>query len=76
MEQLNSLAFLEAVVRETLRINSVVQNSVRVAVQDDSIPLSAPVVDRNGTLRTEIKSVLSLKEHRYPTPLISHHQSR
>ena len=55
MEQLNSLPYLDAVVRETLRVHSVAPSTVRVAIQDDSLPLATPFLDRNGQTRSEIK---------------------
>jgi len=55
MEQLNLLPYLDAVVRETLRVHSVVPNTVRVAVQDDSLPLGTSFLDKNGQTRNEIK---------------------
>ncbi|KAE9404971.1 cytochrome P450 [Gymnopus androsaceus JB14] len=48
MEELNSLSYLDAVVRETLRLHAPVPSVMRVAAEDDVIPLSQPVIDRNG----------------------------
>ncbi|CAG8513717.1 12913_t:CDS:2 [Acaulospora colombiana] len=45
MEQLNSLSYLDMVIRETLRYHSVVNEAVRVAVQDDVIPFEKPFED-------------------------------
>ncbi|KAH9483655.1 Cytochrome P450 monooxygenase 169 [Psilocybe cubensis] len=50
MDELNSLPYLDAVVRETLRVHSPVGSTIRVAVKDDIIPLGKPVRDRNGKL--------------------------
>ena len=55
MEQLNALPYLDAIVRETLRVHSVVPNTVRVAIEDDSLPLATPFLDKNGQTRNEIK---------------------
>ncbi|KAL0577109.1 hypothetical protein V5O48_004862 [Marasmius crinis-equi] len=48
MDQLNALPYLDAVVRETLRVLAPVQNTIREAMKDDVIPLSQPFVDRYG----------------------------
>ncbi|KAL0576500.1 hypothetical protein V5O48_005475 [Marasmius crinis-equi] len=48
MDQLNALSYLDAVVRETLRLLGPVQGTTRQAMQDDVIPLSQPFVDRYG----------------------------
>uniref|UniRef100_A0A8H7Y1G3 Cytochrome P450 n=1 Tax=Psilocybe cubensis TaxID=181762 RepID=A0A8H7Y1G3_PSICU len=50
MDVLNSLPYLDAVVRETLRVHAPVGSSIRVAVKDDIIPLGKPIRDRNGNL--------------------------
>ncbi|KIO34090.1 hypothetical protein M407DRAFT_64608 [Tulasnella calospora MUT 4182] len=55
MEELNSLPYLDAVVRENLRINSVVDSTIRCAGKDDYIPVSTPYTDKNGVERTEIR---------------------
>lgn len=54
MDQLNSLPYLDMVARETLRVHSVVSNTIRISATDDVIPLSTPFVDRKGRTRTEI----------------------
>ena len=55
MDQLNSLPYLDAVVRETLRVHSPVPNTMRVAKKDDLIPLAEPFVDRYGVVQDDIK---------------------
>ena len=55
MEELNTLPYLDAVVRETLRIHSPVPMTARVAKEDDVIPLEIPFVDVNGETQTDIK---------------------
>lgn len=57
MEELNSLPYLDAVVRETLRYYTPVPNTARVANRDDVIPLSKPFVDRYGVERRELRYV-------------------
>lgn len=55
MEELNALPYLDAVVRETLRKNSVLDTTFRIAAKDDVIPLATPFVDRKGVERKEIR---------------------
>ena len=55
MDELNSLPYLDAVVRETLRLHSPVTFIVREAKKDDVIPLSEPITDRYGRAHREIR---------------------
>ncbi|KAK1230328.1 hypothetical protein PQX77_006583 [Marasmius sp. AFHP31] len=48
MDRLNALPYLDAVVRETLRLLAPVSFTLRQAMDDDVIPLGAPFVDRYG----------------------------
>ncbi|KAJ3573306.1 hypothetical protein NP233_g2502 [Leucocoprinus birnbaumii] len=48
MDELNSLSYLDAVVREALRLYAPVTSTLRVTTKDDVIPLDEPVVDRTG----------------------------
>jgi len=48
-DAINSLSFLDAVVREVLRLCPPVHATIRVATQTDSIPISSPIILRNGT---------------------------
>ncbi|KAJ7120172.1 cytochrome P450 [Mycena epipterygia] len=48
MDELNSLTYLDWVVRETMRMYSPVTFTFRMALQDDVLPLSKPYVDRKG----------------------------
>ena len=58
MDQLNSLPYLDAVVRETLRVHTPVPSTLRVAKKDDVIPVSEPFVDRYGVVQDDIKWVV------------------
>ena len=55
MDELNAFPYLEAVVRETLRIYSPVSATVRIASKDDVIPLDRPYVDTKGNVRDHIQ---------------------
>lgn len=55
MDELMALPYLDAVVRETMRIHAAVPSTIREATQDDVIPISAGYVDKNGVRRQEIK---------------------
>ena len=54
-DELNALPFLDAVVRETLRLHAAVPNTIRIAMHDDVLPLSKPIVARHGVTREEIQ---------------------
>jgi cytochrome P450 len=55
MEQLNSLPYLEGVVRESLRLYSPVAFTVRIASHDTVIPLQKPFADNNGVLQNTVR---------------------
>jgi len=55
MDELNALQYLDAVVRETLRVHPPVASTVRVAGKDDVIPLGAPYVDAHGRMHDSIR---------------------
>ncbi|KAJ7776946.1 cytochrome P450 [Mycena maculata] len=48
MDDLNSLPYLDNVVRETLRVHSPVVFVDRQATEDDVLPLSQPYIDKQG----------------------------
>ncbi|KAJ7624214.1 cytochrome P450, partial [Mycena polygramma] len=48
MDELNSLPYLESVVREVLRVYAPVTFLDRVALEDDVLPLSKPYIDKAG----------------------------
>ncbi|KAF8887769.1 cytochrome P450 [Infundibulicybe gibba] len=49
-EALEGLPLLDAVVRETLRLCPPVHGTIRVATEDDRIPITEPVTLRDGTV--------------------------
>jgi cytochrome P450 len=51
MGELDSLPYLDAVVREALRYHAVVDGSIRVATKDDLIPLEKPFLGKDGKMR-------------------------
>lgn len=55
MDELNSLSYLDAVVRETLRFHAPVPATIRQAIEDDVLPLQTPVVDKFGKVHYEVK---------------------
>ena len=55
MEQLNSLPYLESVVREALRLYAPVYGTQRVAMHDAEIPLRKPFIDKQGVLRGTVR---------------------
>ena len=58
MDDLNGLPYLDAVVRETLRLYPPGPYISRQATKDDCIPLSKPFTDRKGIVHNEIRLVL------------------
>lgn len=59
MDQLNALPYLDMVVKESLRCHTPAGMSFRMAMQDDVIPLNAPVTDRRGVVRDNVKYAVS-----------------
>jgi cytochrome P450 len=57
MDELNSFLYLDAVVRETMRLYPPLEVTTRVATQDDIIPLDEPFTDKDGQIRHEIQFV-------------------
>ncbi|PPQ76652.1 hypothetical protein CVT24_011791, partial [Panaeolus cyanescens] len=53
MDELNSLPYLDCVVRETLRIHAPVPSTMRVSVKDDILPLAQPIKDKDGNIVAE-----------------------
>lgn len=54
IDALDALPFLDAVVREVLRTDAVVQASIRTAQRDTVIKLATPVRGRDGNMITEV----------------------
>ena len=55
MDDLNGLPYMDAVVRETLRLYPAVAAIQREAMKDDCIPLGKPFTDKKGIVRHEIR---------------------
>ncbi|KAJ7075289.1 cytochrome P450 [Mycena belliarum] len=55
LEELNSLPYLDCVVRETLRAHSPVPSTGRVALAGDIIPLAQPYTDTQGNIHDTIR---------------------
>jgi len=55
MDKLMALPYLDAVVRETLRVHAPVPDAARVAMKDDVLPVEKPYKDRNGIIRESIR---------------------
>ncbi|KAJ6606201.1 cytochrome P450 [Mycena vulgaris] len=56
MDQLNELPYLDCIVRETLRIHAPVPSTIRIATQDDVVPLATPFTDVNGIMHETLNS--------------------
>ena len=57
MDELSALSYLDIVVRETLRVHSPITSTIRVAMEDDVIPLNTPFVDKNDQTQHGVKYV-------------------
>ncbi|KAI0733919.1 cytochrome P450 [Fomitopsis betulina] len=55
MDELQALPYLDAVVRESLRLHAPLPSTLRVAVKDDVIPLNKAFVDNDGNLCDHIE---------------------
>ncbi|KAG8768680.1 hypothetical protein FRC12_005439 [Ceratobasidium sp. 428] len=54
MADLDKLPYLDKFIRECLRVFPAVPSTVREAAHEVHIPLSRPIIDRNGTERTSV----------------------
>jgi cytochrome P450 len=50
MDEINSLEYMDSVVREILRLESPVSLTIRTSARDDIVPLGKPVKSRQGTM--------------------------
>jgi len=55
MDDLNGLHYLDAIVRETLRLYPAVASILRQAEKDDCIPLRQPFTDTKGVDHNEVR---------------------
>ena len=55
MDDLNGLSYMDAVVRETLRLYPAIASILREAGMDDCIPLSKPFTDTKGIVHNDIR---------------------
>lgn len=55
MDELQALPFLDAVLRESLRLHPAVPLTIRQVAKDDIITLGEPVIDRYGEKITEVR---------------------
>ncbi|THU85386.1 cytochrome P450, partial [Dendrothele bispora CBS 962.96] len=70
LDELNNLPYLDAIVRETLRLCCPVTSPNRVAMKDDRIPLSSPYTDRKGRICTDSELVVK-KGQTITVPIVS-----
>ncbi|PPQ63062.1 hypothetical protein CVT24_005917 [Panaeolus cyanescens] len=54
MDQLNNLPYLDAFIREVLRLFPAIASKIRVAMEDDVLPLSQPIKTKDGYMISRI----------------------
>jgi hypothetical protein len=64
MEQLISLPYLDAVVRESLRLRPPVASLAKVAMKDDLILLDVPFIDTKGNTQRAIRYISTFESKR------------
>ena len=57
MDELMALPYLDAVVRETLRVHAPAPATSRIAMKDDELPVEKPYTDRHGVVRNTVAYV-------------------
>ena len=57
VDELNALPYLDAVIRESLRLHTPLPLTFRISAKDDVLPLSTPVRDTSGKTHESIQSV-------------------
>ncbi|KAJ7028058.1 cytochrome P450 [Mycena alexandri] len=62
-DELNELPYLEAVIKESMRLRPSVEYTSRVAAMDDILPLGEPVVDKRGKAYSAIPVLKGQKIH-------------
>ncbi|KAJ7105085.1 cytochrome P450 [Mycena crocata] len=55
LDELDSLPYMDCVVRETLRLHCPVTDINRIALQDDVVPLDTPYIDTHGVARQTLQ---------------------
>ncbi|KAF9453669.1 cytochrome P450 [Macrolepiota fuliginosa MF-IS2] len=55
MDELNALSYLDAVVREAMRLHSPLPATARYPVEDDVLPLETPIIDKSGKVHHELR---------------------
>jgi cytochrome P450 len=69
---LDKLPLLDAVVRETLRVDAPVANAGRIATADTDVPLARPFIDRHGVRRDSVRVA---KGDQIAIPILAVHRS-
>lgn len=76
MDELIALPYLDAVVRETLRVHSPVPSTVRIAMKDDVLPVEKPFTDKYGVIHDSIRYAWAVVNSMYPHRTTQHQKRR